>query len=199
MEYKQADSYKTSQNQIPSTYTKFAHEMHGKSVLDYGCGKYTDKLKEHAKSLGVSYLMMYDPYNEEYNHAQFPLNFDVVHTSNVLNVINDDCIIVDIINALVPRYEYVIFKVYQGDRTGIEKYTKIGTYQRNQKTKEYCKFFNKEHLEYIKVTGDYIVYDRRVSLSDKIAHIEQHIIENGLTLLSKATLETVYKNIQEYT
>lgn len=98
-------------------------------LLDYGCGRYTNHIRNFVEKLGFEYIG-YDPYwTEEINiHECKPA---VVVCSNVLNVIKEDKIVKEIMCTLlgfgVPYY----ITVYEGNNSGIGKATSENSYQRN--------------------------------------------------------------------
>ena len=87
---------KTSINswRIPIVYKRV--EFKAKYLIDYGCGKYTDHIREYVESFGVQYIP-YDPYNQpdEINKKMVLIIADCISRkeaidvvcSNVLNVI----------------------------------------------------------------------------------------------------------------
>jgi len=154
MKYNESNSYKTSQKQIAGTYKRYKTELsQAKSVLDYGAGKYNEMLTEYHKVNKIN-GRLYDPYNEAIN--QLPNEtFEIVICNNVLNVVKDDEVLKNIVKTAISKAEKkVIFKVYQGDKSGKSRITGKETFQRHCKTNDYKGFF-KNHE--IKITGDYIV------------------------------------------
>ena len=130
----------------------------GEIILDYGCGKYTDHIRA-ALPDGVQYLP-YDPYNQPQ-----PVNLAstkavtaavragkpvTVVCSNVLNVIdNADAVqaIADQLRGTARRTggRYLV-TVYEGDRSGNGRETMPDCWQRNEKTREYLRFFPGAHI-----------------------------------------------------
>lgn len=113
-----------------------AVEMGFKKVLNFGCGL---GYKFHAEALkGKIELINYDPYIPEVaGPVSVPFDTEAVFCNNVLNVIED---IEDIKKALeqmkapgLPVY----ITIYEGDKTGAGRVTSRGTYQRNQKARDY--------------------------------------------------------------
>lgn len=118
----------------------------GVSVLDYGCGKYTDHIAAAMMEKASAYYP-YDPYNqderinvhslkEQGNTCMMSTNTAVI-CSNVLNVIAEDEIIVGIIRNGLKLGRYMYVTVYTGKGDGIGRPTKKGCYQRNEKLSAY--------------------------------------------------------------
>ena len=137
---------------LPAVYRKA--KLTARIVMDYGCGRYTDHIKEYVNAQNKVYLP-YDPYNqpEDKNklsvtyvlnamYARFPV--DVI-CSNVLNVIDDDETVqkiarhIENITARTTGTGYVT--VYEGNRSGTGKQTGKDQYQRNEPLRNYLKFF----------------------------------------------------------
>lgn len=121
---------------VPALFSKFCFK--GKSVLDYGCGKYPEIIKEYVESFSGKYFG-YDPYNLG---NEIPENqmFDVVTISNVLNVIQEDEVIENIIHEAMRIANTAIIAIYEGDKSGIGRATKKDCYQRNQSKYWYYRF-----------------------------------------------------------
>lgn len=81
--------------------------------------------------------------------------YDTILCNNVLNVIKDDSIMIDVINNLLRFDCKVIIKIYSGDKSGVGRITKINTYQRNLKAKEYVKYIDTNRG--IQIKGDFIL------------------------------------------
>ena len=141
-----------NRSRLPAVFSKaqFPHRL----VMDYGCGKYVDHIREHMESLHKDYLP-YDPYNQDDDrnaatatlvcnamYLHYPV--DVV-CSNVLNVIDDDDTVRKIARHLVEittmsgGIGYVT--VYEGDRSGIGRQTGSDQFQRNEPLRSYLRFF----------------------------------------------------------
>lgn len=132
----------------------------GEIILDYGCGKYTDHIRA-ALPTGAEYLP-YDPYNQPQAtnrrtterisaavEARQPIT---VICSNVLNVIdNADAVqaIADQLRDIARRTggRYLV-TVYEGDRSGNGRETLPDCWQRNEKTREYLRFFPGAHIRH---------------------------------------------------
>ena len=138
---------------LPAVYNKA--KFSAPCVLDYGCGKYTDHIKDFLRHNYGVVLLRYDPYNQpkdinndtkncvrSFIRCKCPL--DVV-CSNVLNVIDSD----DAVQKIARYIENVVTKtggtayitVYEGDRSGIGRQTGKDSYQRNARLRDYLRFF----------------------------------------------------------
>ena len=145
-------STSVNRSKLPAVYGRasFPHSM----IMDYGCGKYVDHIREHVFGIHKAYLP-YDPYNQddETNAAtativcnamarRFPV--DVV-CSNVLNVIDDDDTVRKIARHLVEITTASggvgFVTVYEGDRSGTGRQTGPDQYQRNEPLRSYLRFF----------------------------------------------------------
>lgn len=134
-----ATSKTTSINskRLPAAFSKInLHQYY--RVVDYGCGRYTDHIRA-AMPDGVEYLP-YDPYNqpETVNAATLETCADgrsaLVVLSNVLNVIDDwETVAAVCRHALLlsGRFGNVAITVYEGDRSGVGRYTGADSFQRN--------------------------------------------------------------------
>lgn len=137
---------------LPAIYRRASlpHSM----VLDYGCGKYTEHIEAHLRTMNKIYLP-FDPFNQPDDvnkttayylrlaqHVGRPV--DVV-CSNVLNVIDDD----DTVRKIIRTIEAIVsrtggtayFTVYEGDRSGAGRATGTDQYQRNEPLRNYLRFF----------------------------------------------------------
>lgn len=103
-------------------------------VYDYGCGKYTEHIKEFLEGKGFSYVG-YDKYwNPDAKLSYFP---NVVICSNVLNVI-DDPIVINEIQIIIRMYHVPFFiTVWEGDKSGIGKQSKRDCWQANKSLEDY--------------------------------------------------------------
>ena len=156
-----------NRSKLPAVYGKatFSATM----IMDYGCGKYIDHIREHVHSLHKAYLP-YDPYNQSDDenastatlvcnamYLHFPV--DVV-CSNVLNVIDDD----DTVRKIARHLEEITtatggtayVTVYEGNRSGTGKQTGKDQYQRNALLRDYLRFFHNATIQnsMIIVKGD---------------------------------------------
>lgn len=141
--YRANDAIKTSTKQVPAVIKKYADHLRDRVWLNYGCGKYPFL----AESIAGGWH--YDPYLPKGvrnvidfkfcdNVSQLPCNFETVVVANVLNVLTDS-ILEHVLQELSTFFapDTYIFSIYEGDRTGAHKVTKIGTYQRNERTADY--------------------------------------------------------------
>lgn len=122
---------------LPSLYNKVDFTK-GITVIDYGCGKYTDHIKERMRENKIQWYG-YDPYNQPdiVNTETLKHKADTVVCCNVLNVIDDDDTIVDIVHRLFYLGKEVIIQIYEGNKSGIGKQTGADQYQRNAKADWY--------------------------------------------------------------
>ena len=110
------------------------------SILDYGCGRFTDHISAFAMKEGASSWDGADKYNQSPAHNEEVLSktYDVAVLSNVVNVIKEEQIIADIIDDCLQHAPVCFISVYEGDKTGIGKATQGGkSWQRNQKKADY--------------------------------------------------------------
>jgi len=140
----------TSLNQVPALFKKVPW-YNGDVNLDYGGGKYDTATEWLLENYDVENLVV-DKFNRspEWNAENFnkaSRHCDTVTICNVLNVIKEDDVIDEILRD-ASRYAHEIYiSVYEGDGNGIGRETTKG-YQRNQKLREYGKFFEK-HFNYL--------------------------------------------------
>lgn len=141
-----------NREKLPAVYRK-VKQFRSRIVLDYGCGKYTEHIRNHL--LGKAVYLPFDPYNqpEDVNKAsRFVLalataNHDPIDVvcSNVLNVIDDT----ETIRSIAQEVETIVTNsggtayvtVYEGNRSGIGKQTGPDQYQRNEPLRSYLRFF----------------------------------------------------------
>ena len=157
---------------LPAVYRKVS--FRGRTVLDYGCGKYIEHIIKHLLGEDCASYLPYDPYNQSpMDNATTDeivtqlldngIPVDMV-CSNVLNVIDDDNVIRDI----VSRIEEVVtisngtafITVYEGDRSGTGRKTGRDQYQRNEPLKSYLRFFDGNPKVSVKVEKGMIVVRR---------------------------------------
>ena len=140
-----------NRDKLPAVFRKAS--FNSRIILDYGCGKYTEHIRQYL--LGKYVYLPFDPYNqpEDVNKAsRFVLslamaNKDTVDVvcSNVLNVIDD----LDTIQEIADEIESITaatggtgyVTVYEGNRSGIGKRTGADQYQRNEPLRSYLKYF----------------------------------------------------------
>lgn len=138
---------------LPAVFGKVSFPS--RMVMDYGCGRYTDHIKEHVNGQGKAYLP-FDPYNQpdDRNAATATIvcnamvrrvPVDVV-CSNVLNVIDDD----DTVRKIAGHIEQIVIAsggtgyvtVYEGNKSGAGRQTGPDQYQRNEPLRSYLKYFS---------------------------------------------------------
>jgi len=142
-----------NRSKLPAVYRK-ANLRHG-MVMDYGCGKYIDHIRDHVFSLHKAYFP-YDPYNltDDENAATATLVCNAMYLhipvdvvcSNVLNVIDND----DTVRQVARHLEEITsatggtayVTVYEGDRSGIGRQTGKDSFQRNAPLRDYVRFFS---------------------------------------------------------
>ena len=110
------------------------------SILDYGCGRYTDHISAFAKENGATAWNGADKYNQSpaHNARVLARTYDVAVLSNVINVIKEDYIISEIVQDCLDHAPVCFITVYEGDKSGVGKATQGGkSWQRNQKKADY--------------------------------------------------------------
>lgn len=119
-------------SRLPKIYNLAKEKIEGKSVLDYGCGKYFDNYIDKVNAG----LYGYDKYNR-HDEIMLERNYDIVVCSNVLNVIavlDERLRILKEMKRLAPT---VLITVYEGDKSRIGKETKKDCYQLNRYAADY--------------------------------------------------------------
>lgn len=115
----------------------------GKTVVDYGCGKWPGMAMATLYNLGAARVISFDPYN--YTSTEQALEdvrgeAGVVCLSNVLNVIQNADVRRDVlrecIGLLTPGGSLYV-TVYEGDRTGRGRMTGADMWQENRRTADY--------------------------------------------------------------
>ena len=143
-----------NRSKLPAVYGKTCFSA--SVVLDYGCGKFTDHIRDCLRRQGCI-LLPFDPYNQPVHVNLISMNYidrckkehvpvDVV-CSNVLNVIDDD----ETVRHIARNIEDVVsttggigyVTVYEGDRSGIGRQTGRDQYQRNAPLRDYLRFFRR--------------------------------------------------------
>lgn len=142
---------------LPAVYNREKFEA-GSRILDYGCGKYTSHIRE---AVSGCFWYGYDKYNQDEatnaaTEREMKSGFDYAICSNVLNVIDDDYSIRRIIKRLCECAKRVIFKIYEGDGSGIGRETKNDCWQRNEKTSVYAEMIRSLGYNVTKVCSGYI-------------------------------------------
>ena len=135
-------SKNTALNQVASTFKAFNFD--DCLILDYGCGKGMSK-EFCEKTYNNCKVFLYDPYHgfdevNDFLKGCKESKKNVITCNNVLNVLQNDTlksVIADVAtNANYCRCD-VIFKIYEGDKSGKGKISKKDCYQRNEKTENY--------------------------------------------------------------
>ena len=110
-------------------------------VLDYGCGRKTDHIKNFLHHMGFKYKG-YDPYwkTEEENEDALSINADIIICSNVLNVIAEKMLVNQIHDFLRHSGALYFIKVYAGNKFYIGEVSKKDCFQRNEPTEEYLRY-----------------------------------------------------------
>ena len=155
---------------LPAIYNKLTDSAYlwASSYLDFGCGRYTQHIADHVATRAYELAQQsrerhdhmgiwhgYDAYNQSEEQNELELEafreesdfFDqIVICSNVLNVIDSE----DTIAWIAARFmawadngAAVMVTVYEGDKSGIGRATKIDCFQRNEKIVDYLKYFDK--------------------------------------------------------
>lgn len=171
-------SKNTALTQVASTFKKF--DFSNSYVLDWGCGKGLSK-EFCEKTFNNCKVELFDPFHDfklgVQNYCLFSLSaicdskYDnkIITCNNVLNVLQDNTLI-EVLNgvfatAMVCKVDRIIFKIYQGDKTGLGRITKKDCYQRNEKTEIYVEKINSfskvSNAWNIRKSGLYIICDRK--------------------------------------
>lgn len=133
-------------SKLPTVYKKVDfHAMatcFGLSVLDYGCGKFNNGKEFLEEEYGIDWFG-YDPYNRtaEENREALTIIPNCILCSNVLNVIDNEEVIQQIVDDITGTELPYFFTIYEGNGSGVGCPTKGDCYQRNEKTKDYLRFF----------------------------------------------------------
>lgn len=165
-------SKNTALNQVASTFKAF--DFNDCLVLDYGCGKGLSK-EFCEKTYNNCQVFLYDPFHgfdevNDFLESCKKSKNNIITCNNVLNVLQDDVLNTEIVSiAVFANYAYtdVIFKIYEGDRSGIGRISKKDCYQRNEKTENYMsliiEMFNNNTIGnryHIMRKGQYIICKR---------------------------------------
>ena len=126
---------------LPRIYTHINWEkFKGKTVLDYGCGRYTEHIRKLMWLYDIDWYG-YDPYwrTEFLNEEALHCNPDIVVCSNVFNVLDNYRDITRIHDYI--RYKlhpiYFFYTVFEGDKSKTGKETKKDCWQRNEPLEDY--------------------------------------------------------------
>jgi len=152
----QFSSKKTSINsrKLPAIYNKIDwSKLNGKILLDFGCGKYYNIIREYLERFNIKYIP-YDKYWDVGNYDEIETmlknqQIDIIVSSNVFNVIKEDEIISSILTNLlcndIKNTPYVFLKIYEGNKSNFGCKSMNDSWQRNQKLKVfYNEFFNSD-------------------------------------------------------
>lgn len=130
---------------LPTAFNKYVPYGH---VLDYGCGKFYERTKQHCDKTCLSYNP-YDPYNCDAVENDKSITFgkkhgyDTIFCCNVLNVIDSDSAIWSIIHNMfnmVNSGGKIYIQIYEGNKSGVSRETKKDCFQRNEPTANYFQF-----------------------------------------------------------
>ena len=170
-------SKNTALTQIAATFKKF--NFNNSYVLDWGCGKGLSK-KFCEKTFNNCKVELFDPFNGYESGVQefclFALSgmceckFDrkIITCNNVLNVLEDHTleeVLTGVFCAAnLCKVNRIIFKIYEGNKSGAGKITKTDCYQRNEKTGQYLDKISGMIAKFggnwtIRKTGQYIICD----------------------------------------
>ena len=146
-------SKNTALNQVASTFKAF--DFNDCLVLDYGCGKGMSK-EFCEKTYNNCKVFLYDPFHGFDEVSSFLRQCkesakNVITCNNVLNVLQDDALKSVIADIVINANYYctdVIFKIYEGDKSGKGKISKKDCYQRNEKTENYMPLIIEKFNEY---------------------------------------------------
>lgn len=123
-------------NKLPAGLKMLKELKKYKKVINFGAGL---GYKKHQEILGNALeLINFDPFIPEI--AETPnkdTGAEAVICNNVLNIIEDNFVYEAILDHLEWYGLPVYVTVYEGDKTGIGRRTKTGTYQRNKKARDY--------------------------------------------------------------
>ena len=144
-----------NRSKLPAVYRKATFSSTTPFLVDWGCGKYVDHIRNALKDQN-KILYPYDPFNQPSHINRHTMDFlywaehehveiDIV-CSNVLNVIDSDgevsriCYRLEQIATSTGGTAYVT--VYEGDRSGVGRQTGRDQYQRNESLRDYLRFFH---------------------------------------------------------
>jgi hypothetical protein len=135
----------TSRKQVPALFKKIQWQTNTNN-LDIGGGKY-DLASNYVAQFGVK-NWIYDPFaNKDATNKtrEFMKNhkFDTITIANCFNVIVDESEIFSLIglaSRTVKKNGKVYISVYEGDKSGVGKWTTDLTWQHNKKLRWYLRF-----------------------------------------------------------
>lgn len=136
---------------LPAIYKKI--DLEGLCVLDIGCGAEVKHIRGYVTDKGGFWYGV-DPFNQSVKHNMDVLavwdvvsgiaeNSNLVISSNVLNIIDSEDALQDAVNRIVEKSAggaYAV-TVYEGNGSGIGRQTGVDQWQRNEKLREYLKYF----------------------------------------------------------
>jgi len=125
---------------LPAIYNKIDWSKVSGTVCDYGCGRYTDHIREFLRKKEIGYNG-FDPYW----YPDGIIEGDIFICSNVLNVIQDEQEMHRVHNVLINSGKPYFITVYEGDCSGMGRVTKVDCYQRNEPLKDYA--YNGENIK----------------------------------------------------
>lgn len=152
-----ATSANTSINskKLPRIYKISPTGFDGKTILDYGCGKYTDHIRKFAHDdMRCRAWFGYDPYNQPENvnkatrETLTARKADYGFLSNVLNVIDSEDGIVAACKDALTMAKRLVITVYQAD--GEPRYTQPDCWQWCKPREWYFDLLNRNGLIAIK-------------------------------------------------
>lgn len=166
-------SKNTALNQIASTFKakRYAELFADSIVLDYGCGKGLSR-DYCLNTLQVKNWYGWDKFNDGFTDKTVISRFiedahdgknrdykKVITVNNVLNVLQNEQDIKVIFAFCLSMIKHtrnctVIFKIYEGNKSGNGKTTKRDCYQRNERTAVYEKMLN-EFIKKVKIETDF--------------------------------------------
>lgn len=136
---------------LPAIYNKINFE--NIAVLDIGCGAETEHIDRFVTTAG-GFWWGVDPYNQTASHNMSTLaiwdiasavceNMCLVISSNVFNVIDDEGALKEAVNQILEKSALGAYAVtvYEGDKSGHGRQTGVDQWQRNEKLKDYLKYF----------------------------------------------------------
>ena len=169
MQHASSSNTSINSSKLPRIFGKLLPGIPGNiTVFDYGCGKYTGHIRKAVENAKCRYLP-YDPFNQttqvNEDSRQWAYLCKLAGTpiiaicSNVLNVIDDDMTIANIIDDMRSIANRCFVTVYEGDKSGVGRYTDKDAYQRNLKLKEYIPLIEKAGGKNVHVRNGMIIFD----------------------------------------
>ena len=157
MQFATSKNTSINTNKMPAIWRKINYVFMPKDgrIVDYGAGQWKTQnlVTEFLSSVfsaacqGV-YYNSYDPYwnteqenQETLSHLTKKKDCELCICANVLNVIDDDEVVKKIITEVTQAKRWA-FQIYEGDKTGISRYSNDeSNFQRHAKTINYSRFF----------------------------------------------------------